>query len=83
MSDANDLDETKIIEAVLAILSLSAYEDHNTSRAWKGLDWELLNKMYEKGWISNPKSKAKSVVLTEEGEAKASEFLLKYFEKKK
>lgn len=83
MSVADNLDETKIVEAALAILSLSAYEDHNMARVWKNIDWDLMNKMYERGWISNPKSKAKSVILTEEGEAKAAEFLSKYFGKKK
>ena len=33
----------------------------------------------EKGWISDPKTKAKSVVLSEEGEHLAQEFLQKHF----
>jgi hypothetical protein len=47
MTSVDDLDETKIVEAALAILSLSAYEDHDMSRAWKGLDWDLLKQEQE------------------------------------
>lgn len=31
------------------------------------MDWDAVNRLHEKGYIGNPKSKAKSVVLTEEG----------------
>jgi Mn-dependent DtxR family transcriptional regulator len=46
-----------------------------------GKDWigDLLDLLHEKGWIVDPRSKAKSVVLTEEGERLAAEFLRKYF----
>jgi Domain of unknown function (DUF6429) len=37
---------------------------HDSSRAWKGFDWETLDRLYEKGWIENPRSKAKSVVVS-------------------
>jgi len=40
------------------------------------MDWELMNRLHEKGYIGNPKSKAKSVYLTEEG-ARLSEALFK------
>ncbi len=35
--------------------------------------------LFEKGWITDPKSKAKSVVLTDEGERLARQFLRKHF----
>lgn len=38
--------------------------------------WEVLDRLHEKGYIDNPKSKAKSVLWTEEG-AKLSEALFK------
>jgi len=37
------------------------------SRAWKGHDWDALGRLFEKGLISNPVSKAKAVVLSEDG----------------
>lgn len=73
------VNQEKLSQAALAILGLSAFEDHHIVRAWKGMDWDLLDTLFEKGWISNPKSKAKSVVLTDEGARLAHEFLIKHF----
>ena len=77
-----EIDKDKIDDTVLALLYLTTFNDKYSIRAWKGHDWESLNRLYEKDLISDPKSKAKSVVLTEEG-AKLSEKLFKVlFEKK-
>jgi hypothetical protein len=59
-----DYDPDKVDEAVLALLYLTV---HGRARAWKSFDWEAMNRLHEKGYISDPVSKAKSVVLTEEG----------------
>ena len=59
-----DVDEERIDEAVLALLWLTL---HDEVRAWKGHDWDALDRLHRKGFILNPASKAKSVVLTEEG----------------
>jgi hypothetical protein len=72
----DEIDTDKLAEAALAILSLTL---HDGGRVWKGLDWDLMDLLHEKGWIVDPQSKAKSVVLTEEGERLAREFLLRYF----
>ena len=45
----------------------------------RGLDWNLMDLLGEKAWIVNARTKAKSVVLTEEGERLAEEFLRKHF----
>ena len=55
------IDTDKIDEAVLALLHLTL---HDGSRAWKGHDWEALNRLHRKGMIGDPISKAKSVGLT-------------------
>jgi len=60
-----DYDEDKVDEMVLALLWLTPAGD---GRAWKGHDWDALDRLHAKGYISDPKSKAKSVVLSEEGE---------------
>lgn len=70
-----EIDADRLAEAALAILSLTLHD----GRVWKSMDWNLMNLLHEKGWISDPVSKAKSVVLTEEGERLAHEFLLKHF----
>lgn len=74
-----ELDEQKLDECALAILSLTIHDAGYGMRAWKGLDWNLMNRLYEKGWIHDPKGKAKSVAFTEEGVGRAEEFLRLHF----
>ena len=62
-----DYDKDKVDEIVLALLYLTSFEEKIGVRAWKGHDWDALNRLYEKGYVSDPKSKAKSVVIFEEG----------------
>jgi len=66
------LDENKIDRAVLALLYLGL---HDGARAWKGFDWDAMNRLHEKGFISDPRGRAKSVVFTEEGLAEARKLL--------
>ena len=73
-----DIDTDKIDRAVLALLYLTLHEG---SRAWKGHDWDALDRLYEKGFISNPASKAKSVVFTAQGLAEAEHLFRKMFGK--
>ena len=65
----------KIDDAVLALLHLTSFTkgkgEFAFTRAWKGHDWEALNRLHEKGLISDPKSKAKSVGLSKKGSQKA------------
>jgi len=48
-------------------------------RAWKTHDWETLERLHAKGYISDPKSKAKSVVFSGEGQRLARELIERYF----
>jgi len=59
-----DIDEDKIDRAVLALLYLGL---HDGERTWKGFDWDAMRRLHEKGLISDPVTKAKSVVFTDEG----------------
>ena len=68
-----NLDAEKLEQAVLALLYLNSCEDRSgVKRAWKGFPWDVMDRLNEKGYISDPKSKSKSVWLSEEG-AKLSE----------
>ncbi len=58
------IDTDRIDNAVLALLYLGL---HDGFRAWKGFDWDAMDRLHENGMISNPASKTKSVVFTEEG----------------
>ena len=52
---------------------------HDQFRAWKGFDWDALDRLYEKGLIGDPKNKTKSVVLTNEGLRRCEELFRKLF----
>jgi hypothetical protein len=77
-------DEDKIDEYTLALLYLVTHERHKGfgARAWKGFDWDTMNRLHEKGYISNPIAKTKSVGITEEGFLKAKELFERHFRKK-
>jgi Domain of unknown function (DUF6429) len=72
--DLYDID--KIDDMVLALFFLTLDSD---GRAWKGVDWSATDRLYEKGLIYDPKNKAKSVALTEEGIAKSKRLFEQYF----
>jgi hypothetical protein len=73
-----ELDTNKIDDAVLALLYLGL---HNGARAWKGFDWEAMSRLHERGYITDPRGKAKSVVFTEEGFERARRLLGELFSK--
>jgi hypothetical protein len=73
-----ELDTNKIDDAVLALLYLGL---HDGARAWKGFDWEAMNRLHEQGYITDPRGKAKSVVFTEEGLERAKRLLEELFSK--
>ena len=74
-----EYDKDKVDEMILAILYLTTFKDGFVFRAWKGLDWDSLDRLHEKGYISNPKSKGKSVTLSEEGAKLSEELFKKHF----
>ena len=67
-------------EYTLALLSLVMHnESEHGARGWKGFDWDTMSRLHDKGFIGNPVSKAKSVVVTPEGCKKAKELFEKFF----
>jgi hypothetical protein len=73
-----ELDHDKIDDVVLALLYLGL---HDGARAWKGFDWDAMDRLHEKGYISHPRGKARSVVFTEEGLERARQLLEALFGK--
>jgi hypothetical protein len=65
-----EIDTDRIDDTVLGLLWLTL---HDERRAWKGHDWDALNRLHEQGLIHDPVNKAKSVVLTDKGLAQAEE----------
>lgn len=72
-------DQDRVDEMVLALLYLTSSQDRFATRAWKGLDWETMDRLYKKGYISNPKGKSASVALSEEGARLSKELFFKHF----
>lgn len=70
------IDNDRIDDAVLALLQLVLHED---VRAWKGFDWDTLDRLHAKGLISHPRTSAKSVVLTDEGQQKSERLFNEMF----
>jgi len=56
-----EFDKDKVDSITLALLHLVTTKDKYGYRAWKGFDWDTMDRLYEKRYISNPKGKAKSV----------------------
>lgn len=57
---------------MLALLHLNTFKHHGQVRAWRIFDWDAVDRLHDKGFIEDPRSRAKSVPLTAEG-ASASE----------
>ena len=78
-----EYDTDKIDDTVLALLTLTVHDEHEFgARAWKSHDWDVLNRLHEKGFIGDPVGKAKSVVLTAAGLARSQELFDSQFGKK-
>jgi hypothetical protein len=63
-------DESKIEDAVLALFGVFEFEG---GRVWKNIDFNVMDSLHAKGYISKPSGKAKSVELTADGLTKAKE----------
>ena len=71
-----EIDTDKIDDAVLALLWLTL---HNERCAWKSFDWDVTDRLYQKGMIAYPVNKAKSLVLTDEGLQRSEELFRALF----
>lgn len=76
-----EIDTDKIDDTVLALLHLTSFTERGSTRAWKGHDWDALNRLHQKGFISDPRSKAKSVIFADEGAQRAAQLFNKLFQK--
>lgn len=61
-------DQEKIDQAALALLFINSWEENpGTTRSWKSLDWDISDRLHERGLIGNPVGKAKSLTLNPKG----------------
>ena len=74
-----DADAEKLEQAVLALLHLNTIDEKSGKRAWKTLPWSVMNRLHHKGYISDPATKNKSVLLSDEGAKLSKELFEKLF----
>jgi hypothetical protein len=75
-----EYDPNKVDDVVLALLYLNLFDDGDGNiRAWKSLNWDAMKHLFEKGYIDDPKSKSKSVFMSEEGVQRAEELFRRFF----
>ena len=74
-------DPARIDDAVLALLWLTATTEKGDplTWAWKGHDWDALNRLHEKGLLTNPVGKSKRVHFTPEGLERSKALFEKLF----
>jgi hypothetical protein len=73
-----EYDKDKVDELALALLHLTSFSSDAGVRAWKGMEWDTMERLFQKGFIGNPKSKSKSVILTEQGAKLSEEYFRKH-----
>ncbi len=74
-----DIDGEKLDQVVLALLHLNSFKEGDGRRVWKSLPWSVMDSLHEKGFISDPATKAKSVWLSEDGAKLSKELFEKLF----
>ncbi len=72
-------DKDKVDDTVLALLHLTSWKEQTHTRAWKGHNWDVLDRLHAKGLISDPKNKSKSLVLSDEGARRSAELFEQFF----
>lgn len=76
-----EYDKEKVDQATMSLMWLVTESDKYGSRAWKSFDWDTLDRLHEKGLISDPKRKAKSVALSDEALELSEQFFKRMFGK--
>ncbi|WP_308076733.1 DUF6429 family protein [Paraburkholderia megapolitana] len=71
------VDTASIDTAVLTLLYLT---EHEHKRAWRGCDWGALDQLYERDLITDPRNKARSAILTEDGWREAERLYKRHLE---
>ena len=56
-----NLDSERVDRAVLALLSLGL---HDGTRAWKSFVWDVMARLHEKGYISDPRGPRRRALLS-------------------
>jgi len=77
-----EYDKDKVDEMMLALLYLTSSHDQYGTKAWKGINVEILDRLFQKGYISDPNSKTPTMTLSKEGADLSKQLFFKYFDAK-
>ncbi len=72
------VDSDRIDDCALALMWMTL---HGGDRVWKSIDFGVMDRLSQKGYILDPRGKAKSVVLTREGLTRAERLFGELFGK--
>ncbi len=80
-----EYNKDKVDEMALALLYLTSFREKKEYplMAWKGMDWDILNRLHEKGLIGDAKNKNKSITFTDQGAELAEKLFHQHFAVKK
>lgn len=78
-----EYNKDKVDDATLALMYLVAWRQKKDYpwTAWKSFDWDTMDRLHEKGLISDPKKKSKSVTLSDEAYQRAEKLFREMFGK--
>ncbi|MBN1412551.1 MAG: hypothetical protein JW969_17010 [Spirochaetales bacterium] len=78
-----NFNKDKVDDMTLALIFLGTSKTPGIpgARAWGGLNPQTLERLHQKGLIEDPKQKATSLHLTEEGYARSKQLFEEYFSK--
>ncbi len=74
-----EYDQDKVDEMVLALLYLTSTQSKFGTRAWKGLDVGILDRLHQKGYIAAPDRKSPTLSLSSEGATRSRELFFEHF----
>jgi hypothetical protein len=74
-----EYDKDKVDDLTLALLYLTSSHDQYGTRAWKGLDQAVLDRLHAKGYVNDSNGKGPTLELSEEGARLSKELFQKYF----
>ncbi|HEX4167859.1 MAG TPA: DUF6429 family protein [Bryobacteraceae bacterium] len=53
-----EYDQDKVDEMTLALLWLTSFKDQGGVRAWKGQDWDTMERLHSNRYMSDPKKQS-------------------------
>lgn len=74
-----EYNQEKVDDMMLALLYLTSSTDKYGTRAWKGIDLKVLDRLYKKGYISDPGEKGPTLQLSKEGAERSKQLFEEYF----